>query len=407
MQSFQQSRKPTKNSKKVASRKWNNALKQAGLRIPQQKRAQRQPKKQGRRRNRNATVGSLLRNAPSINRFPLGNRQGTGFGTRAMITISESEFISEYAVANQPNFNVGLNLPINPGQATTFPWLSTIAKQYEKYRFKSLRFIYKPEVTQFNPTSAAVGKVMMNCDYDASDAPPTSKQQVEDTKPHADCMPYEQLVLVLNPFEMHVNSDAKYVRPAGLPGGTDIKTYDCGNLYVSNQGQTANAVNLGELHVDYIVELSIPILESTNKAPINYQVTSFQDTSAALTTNTSYQPLLAAAASGTVVNVNGLGVVNTAGSIVPPPGNYYYSVVSSFFASGMNMTQCELLFYKNGSQQGPAALMYSSAYLGEYQTLNLSGYITCNGTDAITLAVISLFGTGTVACSTVFNLLAV
>jgi hypothetical protein len=391
-----------------SSRKPNNQglpTKKYRVKIP--KRVQRQPKKQGRNRKQTRNTRNMVQRVPGIDRFPLGNRQGTGFGSRKMVTISDTEFISEYAVANQPNFNVGLNLPINPGQASTFPWLSTIAKQYEKYRFKSLRFIYKPEVTQFNPTSSAVGKVMMSCDYDASDSPPSSKQQVEDTMPHADCMPYEQLVLALDPSELHKNSDAKFVRPAGLPGGTDIKTYDAGILYVSNQGQTANAVNLGELHVMYTVELSVPVLESTNKAPVNYQVTSFQDTSAALTTNISYQPLLAAAASGTVVNVNGLGVVNTAGSIVPPPGNYYYSVVSTFFASGMNMTQCELLFYKNGSQQGPAALMYSSAYLGEYQTLNLSGYITCNGTDAITIAVISLFGTGTVACSTVFNLLAV
>jgi len=378
-----------------------------GVLIPKQKRAQRQPKKQGRRRNRNATVGSSIRNLPSINRFPLGNRQGTGFGTRAMITITESEFISEVTVANQPNFNVALNLPINPGQATTFPWLSTIAKQYEKYRFKSLRFIYKPEVTQFNPTSSAVGKVMMNADYDASDAPPASKQQVEDTKPHCDCMPYQELSLVLSPFEMHTNSDAKYVRPAGLPGGTDIKTYDAGNVYVSNQGQTGNGVNLGELHVEYIVELSVPILESTNKAPLNYQVTSFQDTAAALTTSTPYQPLLAAAASATVVNVNGLGVVNTAGSIVPPPGNYTYSFTVYYQQSGFySISYATATLLKNGNIQVENNYESSGSIVSGI-TVPASGFISCNGTDAITLNVEATFATGTVAATTIFTLTAV
>lgn len=391
-----------------SSRKPNNQglpTKKYRVKIP--KRVQRQPKKQGRNRKQIRNTRSMVQRVPGFDRFPRGNRQGTGFGTRKRITITESEFISEVTVANQPNFNIPLNLPINPGQVSCFPWLSTIAKQYEKYCFKSLQFVYKPEVTQFNPTSSALGKVMLSCDYDAADPPPASKQQVEDTDPHVDGMPYEKISFFLDPSELHKNSDAKFVRPAGLPGGSDIKTYDCGNLYVSNQGQTGNGVNLGELHVVYTVELSVPILESQNKAPVNNQVTSLQDSSAALTTVTPYQALFAAAASNTVVNVNGLGVVNTAGSIVPPPGNYYWSVASTFAASGLNMTSCSLFFYKNANLQGPSALMLSSAYLGEYQTLNLSGYITCNGTDAITVSVESTFGTGTVACTTVLNLLAV
>jgi len=397
------SSQPTKQILRERSR----ALKKLGVKNPKKTRAQRQPKKQGRRNKQNRNTRSMAQRNPGIDRFPLGNRQGTGFGKRKRILISESEFISEIAVANEPNFNVALNLPINPGQASTFPWLSTIAKQYEKYCFKSLQFVYKPEVTQYNPTSSAVGKVMLSCDYDASDSPPNSKQQVEDTDPHADCMPYERMSLFLNPDELHKNSDAKFVRPAGLPGSSDIKTYDCGNLYVSNQGQTGNGVNLGELHVVYTVELSVPVLESTNKAPVNYSVTSLQDTSAALTTATAYQPLLAAAASTTVVNVNGIGVVNTAGSIVPPPGNYFWTSSAQFVCSGLYMTQCALEFEKNGNVQGPVGYLYSNAYLGEECTLNLSGYISCNGTDAITLVVQSSFASGTVACTTVLNLMAI
>jgi len=377
-----------------------------GVLIPKT-RAQRQPKKQGRSKKQNRNTRSMAQRNPGIDRFPRGNRQGTGFGKRKTILISESEYISEIAVANQPSFNVPLNLPINPGQASTFPWLSTIAKQYEKYCFKSLQFVYKPEVTQFNPTSSAVGKVMLSCDYDAADPPPASKQQVEDTDPHADCMPYEKMTLILDPRECHKNSDAKFVRPAGLPGGNDIKTYDCGNLYVSNQGQTGNGVNLGELHVVYTVELSVPILESQTKAPNNLQVTSFQDTSAAITTNTPYQPLLAAAASNTVVNVNGIGVVNTAGSIVPPPGNYQWLATAVFQETGFYFTDANLYLEKNGNAQGPTATFYSNASLAEVVTLNLQGFVTCNGTDALTLGVSALFGNGTAAVTTVFTLVAV
>lgn len=397
-----QSSQPTKQ----ILRQRNRALKKMGVKIPKKIRAQRQPKKQGRRNKQNRNTRSMAQRNPGIDRFPLGNRQGTGFGRRKTIIVSESEFISEVAVSNQPNFNVALNLPINPGQASTFPWLSTIAKQYEKYCFRSLQFVYKPEVTQFNPTSSAQGKVMLSCDYDASDAPPASKQQVEDTDPHADCMPYERLSLSLDPRELHKNSDARFVRPAGLPGGNDIKTYDCGNLYVSNQGQTGNGVNLGELHVVYTVELSVPILESQTKAPTNYQVTSFQDTSASLTTSTPYQPLLAAAASTTVVNVNGLGVVNTAGSIVPPPGNYTYSANVQFVGSGgYALTYATLQLLKNGNIQNQGTWTDTGSVVATFP-ISISGFITCNGTDAITLNVEATFGTGSQAATTVFTLVA-
>jgi len=248
---------------------------------------------------------------------------------------------------------------------------------------------------------------MLSCDYDAADSPPASKQQVEDTDPHADCMPYEKMTLTLDPRECHKNSDAKFVRPAGLPGGNDIKTYDCGNLYVSNQGQTGNGVNLGELHVVYTVELSVPVLESQTKAPNNLQVTSFQDTAASLTTTTPYTALLAAAGSSTVVNVNGIGVVNTAGSIVPPPGNYFWSATAAFAANGMNLTFVAMSFQKNANTQGPQATLFSNAVLGEYLNLSNSGYVTCNGTDALTLILEAIFGTGTCTVTSVLTLVAI
>jgi len=116
----------------------------------------------------------------------VGNTVSSRTSRRDMI-IEESEFIGAVTVANQPNYNV-TQYPINPGQASTFPWLSTIAKQYEKYVIERLAFIYKKEVSEY-ATAGQTGKVIMSVDYDAADAPPATKQQQEDTIPHADAMP--------------------------------------------------------------------------------------------------------------------------------------------------------------------------------------------------------------------------
>jgi len=53
--------------------------------------------------------------------------------------------------------------------------------------------------------------------------------------------------------------DAKFVRPGLQPANTDLKTYDCANVYVTTQGNQ-NANLIGELHVRYRVKCFEPIL---------------------------------------------------------------------------------------------------------------------------------------------------
>jgi len=238
--------------------------------------------------------------------------QGFASRGRRTCTIVEDEYIAD--VDGTVNFTT-TQYPINPGQGGTFPWLSKEAVLWEKYRFKALEFYYKPQVSAF-ATNGQSGKIMLSCDYDASDAPPTSKQMVEDTHPHEDAMPYNEVRLRLEPQEMYDSSDAKYVRPGGLPGSTDIKTYDCGNLYVSTDGN-ANTTVIGELRVRYAVEFDVPILETTASAPTNNQVAFFQSSAPEALVNTTPKALALATTSA-----NGILAVNTTGSIVLPAGNY-------------------------------------------------------------------------------------
>jgi hypothetical protein len=62
--------------------------------------------------------------------------------------------------------------PCNPGLASTFPWLSKLAPQYESYDFESLVF----EFETTSPTTAT-GTVSMAVDYDASDAAPSNQTE--------------------------------------------------------------------------------------------------------------------------------------------------------------------------------------------------------------------------------------
>jgi hypothetical protein len=170
---------------------------------------------------------------------------------------------------------------VNPGQAGLFPWLSSIAKNFEKYQFEYLEFVYKREVSEY-AANGQTGKVIMSFDTDASDPAPTSKQQMEDTDPHCDCMPSENMKLVVPSAMLKKLNDACFVRPGALPANTDIKTYDIGVLNVACQGTAANT-SVGELHVSYRLRLMIPVLEAglnisgaaTMSAPAGTQASPF------------------------------------------------------------------------------------------------------------------------------------
>jgi hypothetical protein len=336
-------------------------------------------------RNRDSQEGSY--NGGRIDRFPRGNKQGMGFGNKNSIIVQESEYIGE-VTSNSTAFSLLSTYPINPGQAVTFPWLSTIAKNYEKYEFLSLQWIYKPEVSQY-ATNGQTGKVLLSVDYDASDAPPQNKQQMEDVVPHSDAMPYQQLKLNCRPKEMHQNSDAKYVRPGNLPANSDIKTYDAGNLFVGISAIATNSGTLGELHVKYICKFSIPILESQG-TQINNSLAEFTDTTPlAITTASNLTDLMP-----NLVGTNGINVINTSGVITAPAGNYLVIWTAQYTNTGANLTQATTFLQNGVTNVGQTSI--SSA--GSTNLLNNGSYFWRSdgtATTALRLVVNTTFSAGT------------
>jgi len=308
--------------------------------------------------------------------------QNRSYGIRRTKRVENDEFVAAVSsAATGANFG-NTAFPVNPGNATTFPWLAGEATQWEKYRFEYLEFYYEHDVSAF-ATAGTTGKVIMSFDYDAVDSPPTSKQQMLDTEPHADGMPNEDFGMSMNPADLSGQADLHYVRLAGLPGGADIRFYDVGNLNIATQGIASNATELGELHVRYAVVFEVPILSSDLKAaPANNQVSVFQST-APEAGATTVDTVLAFA----TVSTNGLAVVNTTGSFVPPAGNYLVDVMVTSFNTTATTTLSTLDFEKNGVSQSPSGFVPEFAQLTgsvTVQELTWSGFVSANGTDVFT-----------------------
>jgi len=139
----------------------------------------------------------------------------------------------------------GNTFSINPGLPGSFPWLSTQALGWEKYKFNYLRLCYYTRTGSNTP-----GSVILTPDYDAADAAPVNEQIAsayhgtqEDVAWKDNCMIFDQKIL---------NQD-RFIRTGGLSANLDIKTYDIANLFVGTLDGTA--VNWGKLWIEYDVTL--------------------------------------------------------------------------------------------------------------------------------------------------------
>jgi len=155
--------------------------------------------------------------------------------------------------------------------------------------------------------------------------------------------------------------------------------------------------------VRYAVVFEVPVLETSPGGSVaaNNQVALF--TSAApqtLTTGVAAQMLLATA------TANGLGAVNTAGSILLPAGNYLIDYVDEATAA-TNMTIHDIQPFKNGATLGiaPERAIASTALL-TIDSLGTTGFVSLNGTDTISVQV-TCAGTGALAATGQMRIVAI
>nr|WRQ65379.1 structural protein [Tolivirales sp.] len=201
------------------------------------------------------TSNSLTRRSPDGTIPSMHNNSQT-------IVVRHKEFIGD--VLSSTGFTIQRVLDINPGNSSLFPWLATLAQQYEEYRIRGMVYHYVPTSGMaISGTNAAVGNVMIQTSYRASTIAPADKSEMlneywatdarasEDFCHPIECSPKE------NPFNVH------YVRTGAVPTTDSILMYDYGRTFVATSGNPANGNILGELWVSYEVELKKPVVSKT------------------------------------------------------------------------------------------------------------------------------------------------
>lgn len=209
------------------------------------------------------------------------------------MVISHSEYIGELVTGTVGGF-VSQTYGINPGNYGTFPWLSSVANNFQDYELEKCIFEYKPLTSEALSSSTAsvvsMGSVIMSTQYDSLSGAFPNKAQMENSDFAVSCKPSEhcQMAIECNPRFNPLG--VLYVSPnLGVSSQTngDIRMQNLGIFQIASQGVPTNgvAVDLGEIWVHYKIRLMKPQLGSNLGALLSAHYTSNASTGSPTTGN--------------------------------------------------------------------------------------------------------------------------
>lgn len=224
------------------------------------------------------------------------------------VKICHKEYIAEI---NGSVLYTSQTYGINPGLPLSFPWLNTMTTGYEAYRFTKLKYVYEST----SPTTIA-GAVIIAVDFDASDPAPTTKTQIMAYHNAVRGPAWESFSYTCDKSDL-AKFNQKFIRYGNLATGQDVLLYDVGNVFVATTGQ-ASTTAVGELHVEYEVELITPQLDLTAYA----LATSARVNSVGTVTNTNWLGTSITSSGGVPVTLN----ASPYGLNILVPGQYQFTL---------------------------------------------------------------------------------
>lgn len=215
-------------------------------------------KQQKKKQNKKKVVRVATKNIPMAVGSSMRGRPPMLTSVARGVVVRHSEFIAD--VTSGTSFvNALTGYRINAGNYNLFPWLSGVARNFEKYEFTRLVFKWIPHCATTTP-----GMVSMAVDYDAADDTPTERKEIMQYKTHVTGPNYEVHAMVCDSSDLRSTVAMRYVLNnsdwdldgVSYPGNTDRRLYDVGYMWASSE--SSPSVSTGDLWVDYEVKLIQP-----------------------------------------------------------------------------------------------------------------------------------------------------
>nr|UHS72015.1 MAG: putative coat protein [Tombusviridae sp.] len=170
-------------------------------------------------------------------------------GKRGLV-ITHREMIGQIITGSTGTNFTATGFICNPGRFSTFPWLSSLAGNFDKYRMLKLRF-----TTLSNQATTTAGRVGLGFDLDSTDPLPADRNEFFAMTYHAECSPWDSVSL-----DIPMDGKDRFVNSHTI---SDSKLIDVGQIVfisdaVTNAGVSQDSKAIADVIVEYTVELLDP-----------------------------------------------------------------------------------------------------------------------------------------------------
>jgi hypothetical protein len=183
--------------------------------------------------------------------------------TNTGVIIRHQESLTDIGPSNK---FIQRTYSINPGLATTFPWLSMIAANYEQWKPRGILFMYKAmSANALTGTNTSLGTVVLATEYNAADTLPyETKSDMENQEFSNSAKPSKSIIHPIECSKYQNPMSILYTRPGQTPPNADVRLYDLGIFTIGTQGMQLQSTGaepigtIGELWISYEIEFFKP-----------------------------------------------------------------------------------------------------------------------------------------------------
>jgi len=237
------------------------------------------------------------------------------------IRVRKREYISDIDATTAFTNN---SFPINPGLSDTFPWLSSIANNFDQYRFNGLvfQFVSTSSDAIASTTDLGLGQVILASDYNSADAAYVNAPQMLGSMFSNSGKPSENIMHAIECASPDQAQKLYYVRSGDVPTGADIRLYDIASFQLATQKMPAEYDGAGQLWVSY----DVTFCKSVMNNQLGYDINTDKWI---ITAPTGTDPFGNGEANRSLVDHSNLGATLTDDTIFFPVtlGSGYYLVV--------------------------------------------------------------------------------
>nr|WRQ65817.1 structural protein [Tolivirales sp.] len=167
--------------------------------------------------------------------------------SKGSVTIIHRELIGQFDTSTGLVVNSGISgnlYRVNPSNAVLFPWLQSIASNFDQYKFERVRLQYVPLCG-----TSTTGRVALYFDKDSQDAEPGDRVELANMAHLTETSPWAEASL-----NLPIDNTKRFVNDSST---TDAKLIDLGQIGVGTYGSSGVAA-AGDVFIHYAVTFYEP-----------------------------------------------------------------------------------------------------------------------------------------------------